>query len=65
MYMHKRNCVRTHTHTHTDNAQLQVGDDDDVIFSAVQRRDDDGDRFVAPSRDAQFKKFGRQGTKTA
>lgn len=34
-------------------------DEEDDVF------DEDGDRFVAPSRNARFRKFGKEGTKNA
>ena len=38
---------------------IEDEDEEDDVF------DEDGDRFVAPSRNARFRKFGKEGTKNA
>ena len=44
---------------------LNAQDDDAETLQGSLTDVSDGDSFVAPSRNAQFKKFGREGTRQA
>lgn len=58
----------THTYSlslsHVHTASPSQEDDGDGIYDDILGTDE-GDNFIAPSKDAHLKKFGREGTKKA